>query len=247
MPTLSPKTTPYYGGGQVVNPANVIQVSAAPGTANNAPNVGTIAVDPTHSNAYMLMSKPAGVAAWNLIGGSSSGFTGITGDTGTATPSAGTLKIAGTANQITSAASSHTVTLTLPAAVTAPGSLTTTTSLTAGNALNISTGDVTATAGNMIINGAAKQLRVHGGAATDFIGETTLISGTKTISNTNIAAADRIFVSRRSINSSAALGSLTYSITPSTSFTITSVDPATPANTITADVSIVDYFIVRQV
>jgi hypothetical protein len=247
MPTLSPKTTPYYGGGQVVNPADVLQVTSAPTTANVSHNVGTIAVDTVAYNAYMLMGKPNGVADWNLIGGSSSGFTGITGDTGTATPSAGTLKIAGTSNQITSTASSHTVTLTLPAAVTAPGSLTTTTGLVAGNALTVTTGDATLTAGNMIVNGAAKQLRVHGGAATDFIGETTLISGTKTISNTNIATADRIFLSRRSINSSTALGSLTYSISNGTSFTITAVDPGTPANTITADVSIVEYFIVRQV
>lgn len=100
---------------------------------------------------------------------------------------------------------------------------------------------------NFVLNTAATQIQMTGGAATDFIGTATLVAGTVTVANTNITANDRIMITRRSINGSTALGSLTYSITPATSFTITSVDPATPANTQTNDVSIIDYVIVREI
>lgn len=108
-------------------------------------------------------------------------------------------------------------------------------------------GDLTMTNGNVIINGAAKQLRVHGGAATDFIGTATLVAGTVTIANTNIAATDRIFIQRTAANASTTLGELTYTISGATSFTVTSLILGTPASTQTADVSSFTYFIVRQV
>ena len=51
----------------------------------------------------------------------------------------------------------------------------------------------------------------------------------------------------RSVNGSVALGALTYTITPATSFTITSVQMAAPAVTEATDVSILEYVIVRHV
>lgn len=273
MPTISPQVTPYYGGGQAVAPANVIQVSGAPSSAAVANNIGTIAVDNAAANIYGLASLSGGTADWVLLGGSSATFTGLQGDNmASATPNAGVVNVYGTANQVSTSGASHTLTISLPSSVIAPGSLASTTTLASGTTLTagsslavtttavvgtgltvtsggalVSAGDVTATAGNVILNGAGKQLRVHGGAATDFIGETTLVLGTKTINNTNIATADKIFLQRRSANSSTALGDLTYSISNGASFSITAVDPASPASTITADVSIVEYFIVRQV
>ncbi len=119
------------------------------------------------------------------------------------------------------------------------GSVAAATTVTAGT-------DITATLGNVIINGAAKQLRVHGGAATDFIGQLTLSTGAATVLNTNIAAGDKIFFSRQDINGSTGIGvEFKYVITPATSFVVTSIkaDTTTEAN----DVSIVNYFIVRQV
>lgn len=114
------------------------------------------------------------------------------------------------------------------------------------SAPSFSGGDLTVSAGNVIISGAGKQLRVEGGAVTDFIGTATLASGEVTVANTNIAAADRIFIQRQSAGSSTALGELTYTISAGASFTITSKDLSTPANTVTGDVSVVSYFIVRQ-
>ena len=108
-----------------------------------------------------------------------------------------------------------------------------------------STGDTSVT-GNLILSSVATQLQMNGGAATDFIGTATLTAGTVTVANTNIAATDRIFIQRQDINASTALGLLTYSISAATSFTITSVQAGTPANTETNDVSIVMYWIVRE-
>lgn len=108
-------------------------------------------------------------------------------------------------------------------------------------------GNVLVTVGNVVINQAGKQLRVHGGAVTDFIGTGTLVSGTVTIANTNIAATDRIFLQRTGANASTTLGELSYTISAATSFTVTSLILGTPASTQTADVSSFTYFIVRQV
>lgn len=101
--------------------------------------------------------------------------------------------------------------------------------------------------GNLILNGAATQLQMQGGAVTDFIGTATLSSGTVTIANTNIAAGDRIFIQRQDVNSSTAIGHLTYTISASTSFTITSVQAASPGSTETNDASIVMYHIIREI
>ncbi len=109
-----------------------------------------------------------------------------------------------------------------------------------------SSGNITTTAGNIVISGAGKQLQIEGGAVTDFIGTATLVSGTVTVANTNIAATDRIIPFLISANASTVLGRLTYTISAGASFTITSKDPSTPANTLTGDVSTVGYLIVRQ-
>lgn len=116
----------------------------------------------------------------------------------------------------------------------------------AGTSMTATAGDITATLGHVIINGAAKQLRVNGGAATDFIGQATLVNGVATVLNTNIAATDRIFVTRSAVNASTALGVFKVVITASTDFVITACDPA-DGTTQTGDLSTVDYFIVRQV
>lgn len=108
-------------------------------------------------------------------------------------------------------------------------------------------GNVIVTAGNLVINQAAKQLRVHGGAVTDFIGTGTLSSGTVTIANTNIASTDRIFLQRIAANGSTTFGELSYTISASTSFTVTSLILGTPGSTQTADTSTFSYFIVRQI
>lgn len=101
-------------------------------------------------------------------------------------------------------------------------------------------------AGNLSLTNSATEVRIKGGAATDFIGSGTLVAGTLAIANTNIAATDRIFIQRSAANASATLGELTYTISAGVSFTVTSVILATPASTQTADVSTFSYVIFRQ-
>ena len=100
--------------------------------------------------------------------------------------------------------------------------------------------------GNLVLSNVATQLQLNGGAVTDFIGTGTLTSGTVTIANTNIAAADRIFIQRIGAAASTTLGELSYSISAATSFTVTSLILGTPGSTQTGDASTFSYFIVRQ-
>lgn len=100
--------------------------------------------------------------------------------------------------------------------------------------------------GNLSLTQSGSQIRMKGGAVTDFIGTATLAAGTVTIANTNIAATDRIIPIRISANGSTTLGILTYTISAGASFTITSVILGTPASTQTADTSTIWYMIVRQ-
>lgn len=131
--------------------------------------------------------------------------------------------------------------------VAAGAAVTSTTTMTAGTSLTATAGDITATLGHLILNGAAKQIRIHGGAVTDFIGSATLVNGTVTVSNTNIASTDIIIPIRVAANSTTTLGVLSYTISAATSFTITSLILGTPGSTQTGDVSTVAYIIVRQV
>lgn len=112
MPTLSPQVTPYYGGGQVVSPANVIQVSGAPSTAALQNNLGTLAVDPTSGTMYGLVAKAGGSATWAILGGGSGAVATLTGDSGGAvSPTGGNITITGGTTGHTFAGSSSTLTL----------------------------------------------------------------------------------------------------------------------------------------
>jgi len=99
-------------------------------------------------------------------------------------------------------------------------------------------------AGNLNLTAVATKISMNGGAATDFIGTATLIGGQATILNTNIAAGDRIMITRSALNASPALGFLIYTITPATSFLVESISAAGAA--VATDVSSFTYVIVRQ-
>ena len=107
------------------------------------------------------------------------------------------------------------------------------------------TKDVEISQGNLVLGAVATQLQMNGGAVTDFIGQSTLTAGTVTVLNTNIAAGDRVFVTRSDVNGSTALGVFDVSITAATSFVIDARNP-TDATVQINDISIVDWFIVRQ-
>lgn len=96
------------------------------------------------------------------------------------------------------------------------------------------------------LTSVATKISMNGGAVTDFIGTATLTNGVVVIANTNIAAGDRIFLSRTAANASTALGMLTYSISAGASFTVTALETATPGDTEVNDQSSFAYIIFRQ-
>lgn len=115
-----------------------------------------------------------------------------------------------------------------------------------GVQLQAGTGGVNCTT-DFNLTSVATKITMNGGAVTDFIGTGTLTNGTSgAIANTNIAAGDRIFLSRTAVNASTALGMLTYSISAGASFTVTAVETATPGDVEVNDQSSFAYFIVRQ-
>lgn len=224
MPTLSPQVTPYYGGGQVANPANVKSTSGAPSSTLTQDGLGTLAVDNSAGNIYGLASKSGGVDTWVLLGGSSGAISAIN----------------GTANQITANTVGNVTTLSLPAAITAPGSLTTTTSLsatttitsgtgitattggvtasagnivatlgnitatagsvsagttiTAGTSMTATLGAITATNGNLVLGTAGNKLSIATGANASVGTSVAMTAGTVTISTTAVTASSKIFL-----------------------------------------------------
>jgi hypothetical protein len=119
---------------------------------------------------------------------------------------------------------------------------TTGTTLVVGDITVVGGGEVR---GNLTLQQNAAQLRIKGGAVTDFIGQATLVLGTVTVSNTNIAAADEIFVTRSSINGASALGVFEATISAGVSFTI-NARKTSDATVETNDISVVDYVIIRR-
>lgn len=119
------------------------------------------------------------------------------------------------------------------------------TNTTSTTTINSGSGNVNVTGGHLAIASVAKTLLVNGGAVTDFIGTGTLVLGTETIANTNIAAGDVILLTRTGVAASTTLGELVYSISAGVSFTVRSAIVGTPGSNQTGDVSTYAYFIVR--
>ena len=237
------------GGTQTLNlltqtgQAGTVNVGTGAAMANTL-NIGgtganTIAIGNTQTGGSVAIGDAMTTGTIDIGGsGAQTGTITIAGGTG-----AQTLNIAnstgGKTVTIASGAGANTVTV-------GSTNTTSTTTINAGSGGVQVAGDVDLTTGSLQIEGAGQRLAVEGGAATDFIGQATLVAGTVTVANTNIAAADKVFVTREGVAASTALGVLDVSISAATSFTITALQPGTPGSTETNDVSIVNYFIVRQ-
>ena len=183
------------------------------------------------------------------VSGTVTAGTGITSTTGNITATAGNVAAGAAVTAVTTVTAGTGITSTTgnitatAGNVAAGAAVSAVTTVAAGTTVTAGT-DLISTAGNVLIQGAAKQLRVEGGAVTDFIGQAVLVNGTVTVANTNIAATDRILVTRTAKNASIAYGTFQVVITAATNFIITSCKSDT--TTETNDVSTVDYFIVRQ-
>lgn len=265
-----------YMGVRAILPPDLQTANRDPTSSDRAYVKGTLWLNLTDSTAWMWPGSGDWIALGSgttgaivtVTGGSGGAISPVGGNVDllgtanqiTSTGTAGTITFSlpsaitapGSLTTTTSLAATTTVTAgtgitaTTGNIVATAGQVNAGTSMTAATTITATAGDITATLGHVIINGAAKQLRVHGGAVTDFIGQATLTNGTVTVANTNIAATDRIFVNRSAVNASTALGVFKVVITAATNFVITACKPA-DATTETGDASTVDYFIVRQV
>ena len=228
-----------YGFGQAPNPANVIPTTGAPGANLTELPLGTLAVDNAAAVIYALVSLSGGTATWASLGGGSSQVSTLTGDTGTATPSAGNIKIAGTANQITTTGSGHQVAISLPAAVTAPGSVTATTSLSAtttvtgGTGVTATTGDVTSTAGNLVASAAGKGISLNATTASGAASGPVVLNaraGQVTFTSVSIAAGADLTLTMTNSAISSSSTQLIYSLAGATSGSALSVKSITPGS-----------------
>lgn len=181
-------------------------------------------------------------------------------DTGSATPAAGVMNILG-GNEITTSGTGDTLTIDFSGT---PSSLTfdadTGSASPVGGVINISGGSNITTSGsgstltaalddNVVIVTSifTPQLEMQGGDVADNFGQITLSGGVHTVQNFNVSPTDRIFLQRINTGSSSAnssIGHLGYSVSPGTSFTITSW--AQVGIVQVGDRSVVAYFIIRQ-
>lgn len=211
MPTLSPQTTPYYGGGQVINPANVKKTVGAPSTKLTQDLLGTFAVDNAASNIYALVSKSGGVDTWSLIGSSTGSLQSIITQSGTATATAGALTINGATNQITTSASGSTITLSLSGTLLTPGDL------------EVGSGNLIITLGDLNIQQTGSKINISTGTNAS-VGTSAAMSGTPgtvTVATTAVSSGSTIFYNRKTAGGTLGEVSIT-SQTASTGFILTS-------------------------
>lgn len=124
--SLDPSVQNVFSNGSQVTPQ--IVATRDPVAADNQYGAGTFWFNSSAFKLWSQMGFSLGIPQWELIGTSTGNVDSLTGDTGTATPTAGNIKIGGTAAQVSVIASGSTVTLSLigpytPATYTAHGVL----------------------------------------------------------------------------------------------------------------------------
>lgn len=184
-------------------------------------------------------------ATWTLLGVTGGALATLSGDTGTATPTLGNIQIAGTANEITTAASGSAVTLSLPTNLIAPGSVEVTTTLGVGQGILTDASLTFAIAGGGLVS-TNKGAGTSAGA--NVFGNVVLDSGSATISTTGVRTGSIILLSRLSVGStgSNALGTLTVgTVVNATSFVINAVDILAANSLVTTDLSVVSWMIIN--
>lgn len=218
------KITGYGKGAPVIQLAPVPVSSPGMPSGTKLYDVGQLVRNRLNGNWYIYSG--GGVYA-GLAGGSASIST-LTGSTGTATPSAGNIQIAGTAQQITTAASGAVVTLSLPSTVAFPGNV----SIPSGSELTLSgSAGLLMEAGNFQMGGGDMILANLCGVSG------AMTAGTITVANLNVDANSVIQLTHKAIGGTA--GHLSCTINAGVSFTINS--------TSSTDTSTVSWFFVRPI
>lgn len=195
----SPGTgSPYYGGGQVANPANVLVLTAAPNAAATGNPVGTIAINSGPGTCYIAVKNTGinGTVTWEQIGLAAGTVGTLTPDSGGAvSPLAGNIAITG-GTGINSVGTANTVTFN----VVGTG-LKTTVSAATPSTPAINTRLVTNTAGLYTANlpavaAVGSSIRITGLGAGGWLlqcgaGQTINSSGGSTTSGGSLASTNR--------------------------------------------------------
>ena len=227
MPTLSPPTTPYYGGGQVLNPANVKKTSGAPSTKLTDDHLGTLAIDNAAAIGYLLVSKSGGVDTWARLeaGGAGGSFT--------------TLTSTGATTLATTGASTNTFGNTTGATsvgiLAGSGGINLTGNVLSLNPITITVGNVTLLAGNFVASNPGSGIVLNSGTAS---GTTTATlngrSGQVTITTPSIAAGATFSFALTNSSVTASTTQILYGLTGGTTGSAITIQSVTnSANTST--------------
>ena len=217
-------------------------ITSLAAAATGSTLMGSTGADPAFTGSPSFSgSVTAATGVIATTGGVTATAGGLTATGGGLTVTAGGAGITGTTNinttgaGVTSINTGGTGVLNLGNATgntSVTGSLSTTTSLTA------TLGNITATNGNLVLNGAGNKLVIHAStAASDSIGTTVAMTGgTIIVSTTAVKTASKIFLTH--CVPGGTMGNLTYgTIIDSTSFVITSDNAL--------DTSTVNYLIIN--
>lgn len=171
-----------YKGVRAINPPDLTLAKISPPAGFKPVVKGQLYLDTVAATAFMW----SGTTWISLGSGTTGAIVTLTGDSGGAiSPVAGNIDILGTADEIVSTGTAGTITLSLPAAITAPGSLTTTTTLVAGTTITAGTG-ITATTGNIVASAGNITATLGSvSAATSVTAGTTLTATLGNITATN--------------------------------------------------------------
>lgn len=214
-----PQAESLYGMPQPLKTGLLVPIIAKrdPTTADTGYALAQPWNNKTNNTYWVLTSVAGGSASWSDLSSNGSGSVGtLSGDTGTASPVAGNIKIAGTTNQITTAASGSTVTVSVPTTFVAPGSIAATTSVTA------TLGNITATNGNLSLATAGNKIIIATGSNAS-VGTSGVMSGTPgavTVATTASSASAKIFYSRNVTGGTP--GQVSITAQDGTGFTLTS-------------------------
>lgn len=230
MARIKPQNQSSYGLPSGIKKANPLPIIAKrdPTTSDTGFNLGQNWINTTTGSVFAFTKCSSGAATWAFLGSISPTFTAITAGT-FATSTAATAISLSSGNVFTGTGSNTNVGFTF----TPKGA----------GGITLTTGDLTLTDGNISLGTASNGLSVKSGPNAR-IGQNTLTAGTVSIANTSVTANTRIFLTRASKNSGAAIGSLEAVISAGVGFTINSY--AAGATIETGDISIVDWFLVES-
>lgn len=190
----------------------------------------------TSANAYLITYISDGVSNWvplqpmfqinttsssQPLGYSSTAFAGLARPTSSFTglTGVGALTVGSIASGFGTIATANTISTSSNISTTSSGTITSATTLTA------TSGNITATNGDLVSSTLGKTLKLQEGAGGMLGVAAAMSSGTVTVTNANVLTGDRIFLSRVSGTAGNA-GFPSYTISNATSFTINSTNGA---------------------